>query len=120
MMVDFLILHVFDYLILQAYLASFMPERVVAPVASYCLARVKEEENWKTHVDCLCNWRKGDGLLEVITQGIKSGMGKGKVGKGVRFEETHSKAAQLKLSVKLLDYVLGHHANRTILVTKNR
>lgn len=102
------------------YLASFLPERVVAPVASYCLARIKEEDNWKTHVDCLCNWRKGDSLLEVITQGIKAGMGKKKVGKGVRFEETQSKDVQLKLSVMLLEYLLSHHANRTILVTKNR
>ena len=102
------------------YLASFLSERMVAPVASYCLARVKEEEGWKTHVDCLCNWRKGDSLLELVTQGIKDGMGKGKKAKGVRFEETQSKDVQLRLAVKLLEYLLGHHANRTILVAKNR
>jgi len=102
------------------YLASFLPERLVAPVASYCLARVKGEEGWKTHVDCLCNWRKGDSLLELVTVGIKGGLGKGLVAKGVRFEETQSKDVQLRLAVKLLKYMLDHHANRTILMAKNR
>ena len=106
--------------IFQVYLSSFLPEKAVAPIASYCLAKLKEEDGWKTYADCLCNWRMGDGLLETINQGLKHGLGEKKTSKGVRFEETMSKDSHLRLSVKLLDYILDHHANRTILLTKNR
>ena len=41
------------------YLSSFLPEKAVAHVASYCLAKAKDDTNWKTHVDSLCHWRKG-------------------------------------------------------------
>ena len=106
--------------VFQVYLASFLPERVVSPVASFCLARVKEEDEWRTYVDCLCNWRKGDGLLEIVADGLRSGMGSNKSSKGVRFVETQSKDVQLSMAVKLLEYMIGHHANRTILIAKNR
>ena len=56
----------------------------------------------------------------MVTQGNKGGMGKGKVAKGVRLEDTQSKDEQLRVAVKLMENLMGHHANRTILVAKNR
>ena len=109
---------------LQVYFSSYLPERAVAPVASYCLARVKEDDAWKTHVDSLCNWRKGDSLLEIVVEGIRSILqqqeARPAASKGVRFEETVSKDCQVKVALRLVKYLLGQQANRAILMAKNR
>ena len=107
------------------YFSSYLPERSVAPVASYCLARVKEEEGWMTHVDSLCNWRKGNSLLELVADGIRNVLvteDKSQSGssKGVRFEEPVNKDGQLKLSLKLMKYLMNNQTNRVILMAKNK
>ena len=58
-----------------AYLASLLPERAVTHVASYCLAKVKETQGWETCVDCLCNWKQGDQLLELVCNWLRAGLG---------------------------------------------
>ena len=55
-------------------------------------SRVKEEEGWIVSA----TGRRLISLLELVTHGIEGGMGKGKVAKGVRFEETQSKDVQLR------------------------
>jgi len=106
------------------YLSSYLPERAVAHVASYCLARVKDEEGWQTHVDCLCNWRKGNRLLELIIESFKSVMiAEDKScgnNKGVRFAESDSKDNQLKVAIKLVHYLLEHQTNRILLLYKHK
>ena len=105
------------------FFSSFLPERTVSVLASYCLARVKEEESWKIHADCLCNWRKGNSLLELVTEAIDSVLDEGKKAsntKGVRFEEPVAKDSQIKVALKLIKYLLEHQANRAILMAKSR
>jgi hypothetical protein len=50
-------------------------------------------------MDCLGNWKKVHSLLELVTHGFEGGMGKGKVAKGVRFEEIQSRDVQLRSAV---------------------
>lgn len=106
------------------YLSSFLPERGVAHVASYCLAKAKEENNWKTAVDSLCNWRKGDDLLELVMEGIKTALApptsQAPPTRGVRFEEPRSKGSQLRIGLKLMNYLLDNKTNRLIVRTKNK
>lgn len=107
------------------YLSSFLPERAVCHVASYCLAKAKEDDNWKTPVDSLCNWRKGDELLEIVVEGIKTALApvnsSGKTAsKGVRFENPRSKGRQLRIGLKLINYLLDNKTNRFIVLAKNR
>ena len=105
------------------FFSSFLPERSVSVLASFCLARVKEDENWKIHADCLCNWRKGNNLLELVTETIDAVLAGGKKHsntKGVRFEEPIAKDSKIKVALKLVKYLLDHQANRAILLAKSR
>ena len=106
-----------------AYLASLLPERAVSHVASYCLAKVKETQGWETCIDCLCNWKQGDQLLELVCNWLRAGLGldqvAGRAGK-VRFEEPGNRAEQLQLAVRVLKYSLQHSVNRNILLRKNK
>ena len=96
----------------------------MAHVASYCLARVKDEDGWQTHVDCLCNWRKGNRLLELIIDSFKSVLVEEDKStgssKGVRFVEADSKDNQLKVAIKLVKYLLEHQTNRILLMYKHK
>ena len=105
------------------FFSSFLPERSVSVLASYCLAKVKEEDSWRIHADCLCNWRKGNSLLELVTEAIDAVLAGGKKTastKGVRFEEPVAKDSQIKVALKLVKYLLEHQANRAILMAKSR
>lgn len=107
------------------YLSSFLPERAVAHVASYCLAKAKDDTNWKTHVDSLCHWRKGESLLELVVDGIKAGLepelpAAQSSSRGVRFEEPISKGQQVKVGLKIMHYILDNKTNRYIVLTKNK
>ena len=84
----------------------------------------KEDDAWRTHMDSLCNCRKGDSLLEIVVEGIRSILhqqeARPAASKGVRFEETVSKDCQVKVALRLVKYLLGQQANRAILMAKNR
>ena len=97
------------------YLASFLPDRLVAPLASFSTARVREGAlHWQGAVDSLCNWRRGDELLDMVLEGLRAGLRReeGEGGRGVRFAETMSREEGLALAVRVLEYLLGHHINR--------
>ena len=109
--------------LVKVFFSSFLPERSVSAVASYCLSRVKEEEGWKTHVDSLCNWRKGNSLLELVVDGIRALIRKEETSsssKGVRFQEPVSKVSQTRVALRLINYLLEHQINRAILLAKCR
>ena len=80
------------------YLSSFLPHSSAQTIASYCLSRVKsvdvneqilgtkfppwtvdfhtklkDELPVTTYLDALCNWRRGDDIMEVVTQWISQG-----------------------------------------------
>ena len=107
------------------FLSSFLPERAVAHVASYCLAKAKDDTNWKTHVDSLCHWRKGESLLELVVEGIKAGLApevpaSQSTSRGVRFEEPISKGNQVKVGLKIMNHILDNKTNRYIVLAKNK
>ena len=90
-----------------------------------------------TYIDALCNWNRGDDILELVTNWISRdlrerqvnnrnsvGMGRSKnnVGrKGVRFSESAGLgAAKPQLALQLIKYIFRHPVNREILLRKNR
>ena len=109
------------------YLASFLPDRLVAKLASYSRAEVRAgKEHWQGCADSLCNWRRGGELLEVVLESLKAGLSQAMARevrsgteKGVRFQ---SKGAEeeLGLGVRLLAYLVSHNINRTSLLMKER
>jgi len=102
------------------YLASFSSRGTVAPVASFCLSRIKMDTDacFTTYVDALCNWRRGDELLDLVEEWFRSGLGAVRPVKGVRFLEAEQ--PRLGLAVKLLQHLMQHTVNRSILLAKNR
>ena len=107
------------------YLASFLPDRLVAPLASYSMAKVRGgEEHWQGCADSLCNWRRAGELLEVVLESLKAGLTQGKGGgtensKGVRFQ-TKGAEEEIGLGVRLLAYLVSHNINRTALLMKDK
>ena len=109
------------------YLASFLPDRLVAKLASYSMAEVRGgKEHWQGCADSLCNWRRGGELLEVVLESLKAGLSQAMARevrsgteKGVRFQ---SKGAEeeIGLGVRLLAYLVSHNINRTSLLMKER
>ena len=76
-----------------------------------------------THVDSLCNWRKGSSLLDLVMEAYRTVLtesDKSSNTKGVRFAEPVDKGGQLKVANKLINYLLQHQTNRLLLVVKNR
>ena len=75
-------------------------------------------------MDCLCNWRKGNRLLELIIDSFKSVLVEEDKStgssKGVRFVEADSKDNQLKVAIKLVKYLLEHQTNRILLMYKHK
>ena len=66
------------------YLCSFLPHSAVSTVAGFCLSRIKAFElpakdsknrlhPISTYTDALCNWGRGDDLLEIIISWLKKG-----------------------------------------------
>merc|ERR1719234_2989288 len=101
------------------YLASFLPDRLVAPLASYSMAKVRGgEEYWQGCADSLCNWRRGGELLEVVLESLKAGLSQARVpsgtetNKGVRFQ-SKGVEEEIRLGVRLLAYLVSHNINRT-------
>ena len=91
----------------------------------------------RTYIDALCNWNRGDDMLELVTNWISrdlrerqvknrrsGGAGKNKNianRKGVRFSESAGLgAAKPKLALKIIRYMFRHPVNREILIKKNR
>ena len=106
------------------YLASFLPDRLVAPLASYCMAKVRGgEEHWQGCADSLCNWRRGGELLEVVLESLRAGLSQpettGASEKGVRFQ-TKGANQEIELGVRLLAYLVSHNINRTALLIKEK
>ena len=106
------------------YLASFLPDRLVAPLASYCMAKVRGgEEHWQGCADSLCNWRRGGELLEVVLESLRAGLSQpettGASEKGVRFQ-TKGANEEIELGVRLLAYLVSHNINRTALLIKEK
>lgn len=81
------------------YLCSFLPHSASLTMASFCLSRLKssridpnagmkrypdwtddpketlgDEAVFTTYVDALCNWRRGDDILDMIIEWLKKGM----------------------------------------------
>ena len=104
------------------YLASFLPDKLVSPLASYCQARARAgTEHWKVAVDSLVNWKRGESLLEMVQEGLTVGLREEEVqGKGVRFAETQSREEGLQLGLRLLEYLVNNHIIRSVLVAKHR
>ena len=90
-----------------------------------------------TYIDALCNWNRGDDILELVTNWISrdlrqrqlhnrrpGGIGRGKghtSRKGVRFSESAGLGtAKPELALQLMKYMLRHPVNREILLKKNR
>ena len=111
------------------YLASFLPDRLVAPLASYSMAKVRGgEEHWQGCADSLCNWRRGGELLEVVLESLKAGLSQARAGgvrsgtetnKGVRFQ-SKGVEEEIGLGVRLLTYLVSHNINRTALLMKEK
>merc|ERR1719507_782142 len=108
------------------YLASFLPDRLVAPLASYSMAKVRGgEEYWQGCADSLCNWRRGGELLEVVLESLKAGLTQARAGKGgtenkgVRFQ-SKGVEEEIGLGVRLLAYLVSHNINRTALLMKEK
>ena len=67
------------------YLSSMLPHSSVSVVAGFCLSRLKAIQlpgDWTqvhkvdllpTYTNALCNWGRGDDLLELITEWLKKG-----------------------------------------------
>ena len=123
------------------YLSSFLPHSAALTTVSFCLSRLKSasiqdlpmdkylswnknetiDAEFTTYVDALCNWRRGDDVLEMINEWLsKSVMAKKKQKKsrGVRFNE-EDKAPRPGFGLLLLKYLLSHTLNRSILLRKN-
>ena len=106
------------------YLAPFLPDRLVAPLASYCMAKVRGgEEHWQGCADSLCNWRRGGELLEVVLESLRAGLSQpettGASEKGVRIQ-TKGANEEIELGVRLLAYLVSHNINRTALLRKEK
>ena len=75
------------------YLCSFLPHSSALTIASFCLSKLKTaqvelkdkyptwteetrfgEQDFTTYVDALCNWRRGDDILEMITDWLNKGI----------------------------------------------
>ncbi len=134
------------------YLCSLLPHSSVSAVASFCLSRLKNaempsDEEWATmgkdqdsafdrlhgvptYANALCNWGRGDDLLDLITEWLrkdcKASQGPaltkttGKRKRGVRFAEHPSETPRPLLALSLVEYLLQHPVNRAILLRKNR
>ena len=130
------------------YLCSFLPHSSALTIASFCLSKLKsaqiasydkypcwtDEQNFKhnqnivftTYVDALCNWRRGDDILEIIIHWLNSYV-KEKLEKtvskpkkrGVRFDEAGSQKPRPGYGLLLLRYMLSHSLNKAILIKKN-
>ena len=91
----------------------------------------------RTYIDALCNWNRGDDVLELVTNWISrdlrerqlknqrlGGTGKNKTNstrKGVRFSESAGLGvAKPELALKIIRYMFRHPVNREILIKKNR
>ena len=133
-------------------MCSFLPHSSALTIASFCLSKLKsaqidvyekypcwtEDQNFKinqdivftTYVDALCNWRRGDDILEMIIDWLNKdlknkkennseiGFKMPKKVKGVRFDETSQKPRP-GYGLLLLRYLLSHSLNKAILLKKN-
>ena len=129
-------------------MCSFLPHSSALTIASFCLSKLKsasvepydkypswtDEQNYKlnqdivftTYADALCNWRRGDDILDTIidwlNKDIKSKQedvfAKPAKKKGVRFDETTQKPRP-GYGLLLLRYLLSHSLNKAILIKKN-
>ena len=124
------------------YLSSFLPHSAALTTVSFCLSRLKSasiqdlpldkylswnknetiDAEFTTYVDALCNWRRGDDVLEMINDWLsKSSVmakKKQKKSRGVRFNE-EDKSPRPGFGLLLLKYLLSHTLNRSILLRKN-
>ena len=90
-----------------------------------------------TYIDALCNWSRGDDILELVTNWISRDLRERQVNsrksvgtgrnrsnasrKGVRFSESAGLgAAKPDLALQLIKYMFRHPVNREILLRKNR
>ena len=105
----------------------------MANIASFCLSRLKsidistapdldyaKVDGLTIYADSLCNWRRGDDLLETIIDWLKQDTEKegDQSKKGVRFaESTHNRRPELALI--LISYLFQHPINRVVLLRKN-
>ena len=97
----------------------------------------EQTKPFSTYVDALCNWGRGDDILELVTNWMSrdlrqrqlskqncGGPGKNKGNtsrKGVRFSESAGLgAAKPELAIQLIKYMFRHPVNREILLRKNR
>jgi hypothetical protein len=66
------------------YLCSLLPPSSVVTVSGFCLSRLKQldlpdnvdlvnVENATCYIDALCNWGRGDDLVELINDWISKG-----------------------------------------------
>ena len=120
------------------YLSSFLPHSAALTAVSFCLSRLKTasidnmlmdkylswnkneaiKADFTTYVDALCNWRRGDDVLEMINDWLVKYLAKKpKKSKGVRFNEENQ--CRPGFALLLLKYVLCHSLNRSILLRKN-
>ena len=128
------------------YLCSFLPHSSALTTAGFCLSKLKSApaENlikdkypswtkddkfdhelfFTTYVDALCNWRRGDDVLEMIQNWLNKDLkirqksGEIKKRKGVRFDESSEKPRP-GFGLVLLRYVLSHSLNKSIVLKKN-
>ncbi len=118
------------------YLCSFLPTSKSSTIASFCLSRLRsgcdDESGFSTYVDALCNWRRGDDLLDLILVWINGDLKERQLkesgefrrplskrqSKGVRFVESNEKPRP-EFAIHLLNYLLSHSLNKAILLKKN-
>ncbi len=137
----------------MVYLCSLLPHASVSTVASFCLSRLRLtevadvdvaetagglgdiDEVAPTYTNALCNWGRGDDLLDLIIGWIRKDCGKSleataevaktepprRKGRGVRFAEAaEEESGKPVLALLLVEYAMQHPVNRAILLRKNR
>ena len=83
-----------------------------------------------TYINALCNWGRGDDILELVGQWLakdlenrKAKQGQNspprKKSRGVRFQEAGSEKAQPGFALVILRYILSHQMTRAMLLRKN-
>ncbi|XP_023329487.1 condensin-2 complex subunit G2 [Eurytemora carolleeae] len=103
------------------YLASFLSSSSTAVIGSYCLSQLKKSANFEIHVESLCNWRRGDEVLELLKEWIRDGLSKTDhvEQSGVRFREPNTEEPKVRKAILVINHLLRTNAPRKRLLAKN-
>ena len=105
------------------YLASFLSHSAASVVASYCFSQLKKSSRFEIHVEALCNWRRGDEVVELMKEWLEVGLGKASSSSvestGVRFREPDADKPYLNKAIKVMNHLIDGETTRLILLAKN-